>query len=469
MSLRGLKPSISALAAALLAAGCASMAPTYERPPAPVAAVYPDDIGHAAEPGSRAADIEWQRYFPDARLQRLIELALMNNRDLRVAILNIDRARAQYQIQRADRVPSISGIATGSRQPDGAGGVVTLYTVGVGVTSYELDFFGRVKSLTDAALATYLSTEEARKTAQISLIANVANTYLALLADEELLRLTRDTLGTREDSLRLTKLVFDNGVASELDYRQALSLVENAKATLAQLLRQRAVDQNALTLLVGQPIPADLPASTPLATTTLGGELPAGLPSDLLTTRPDIRSAEQALRAANADIGAARAAFFPSITLTGSAGTASGELSGLFRGGSFAWTFAPQVVLPIFDGGRNKANLGVAESSRDIAVAQYEKAIQSAFTDVANALAGRANLGEQLRAQRAQAEAEEVRFKLSDLRYRNGASSYLDLLDAQRSLFTAQLSAIQVQLSQLQNQVLLYQALGGGWTEPVAQ
>jgi len=456
-------------ATAAVLAGCGSLVPTYERPAAPVAAVYPGDTGVAVAPGSRAADIEWQRFFGDARLKRLIELALQNNRDLRVAVLNVDRVRAQYQIQRADRFPSLNGVVAASRQPNtGGSGNITTYQVGLSVTSYELDFFGRVKNLSDAALATYLSTAEARKTAQISLISSVANSYLATLADDELLALTRDTLRTREDSFKLSKLMFDNGVASELDLREAESLVESGRATLAQLLRQRAVDQNALTLLVGQPMPADLPASSTLAATALGPELPAGLPSDLLTTRPDIRSAEQTLLAANADIGAARAAFFPRITLTGTAGTASTQLSGLFEGGSYGWTFAPQLVLPIFDGGRNQANLEVAQASRDIAVAQYEKAIQSAFSEVADALAGRANLGEQLRALRAQADAEAARFKLSDLLFRNGAASYLALLDAQRALFAAQQAAIQVQLTQLQNQVTLYQALGGGWTDPPA-
>ena len=456
-------------ATAAVLAGCGSLVPTYERPAAPVAAVYPGDTGVAVAPGSRAADIEWRRFFGDARLKRLIELALQNNRDLRVAVLNVDRVRAQYQIQRADRFPSLNGVVAASRQPNtGGSGSITTYQVGLSVTSYELDFFGRVKNLSDAALATYLSTAEARKTAQISLISSVANSYLATLADDELLALTRDTLRTREDSFKLSKLMFDNGVASELDLREAESLVESGRATLAQLLRQRAVDQNALTLLIGQPMPADLPASSTLAATALGPELPAGLPSDLLTTRPDIRSAEQTLLAANADIGAARAAFFPRITLTGTAGTASTQLSGLFEGGSYGWTFAPQLVLPIFDGGRNQANLEVAQASRDIAVAQYEKAIQSAFSEVADALAGRANLGEQLRALRAQADAEAARFKLSDLLFRNGAASYLALLDAQRALFAAQQAAIQVQLTQLQNQVTLYQALGGGWTDPPA-
>jgi multidrug efflux system outer membrane protein len=296
----------------------------------------------------------------------------------------------------------------------------------------------------------------------------VANSWLSLLADEELLEITRQTLATREESAKLTKLRFDNGVASELDLQQATSLTEAARVTLAQLQRQRALDENLLTLLVGQPLPPELsrPATLLSAAAPLA-DLPAGLPSDLLIHRPDIRQAEQQLIAANANIGAARAAFFPRISLTAGAGTASGHLSGLFKSGSFGWTFAPQLVLPIFDAGRNRAGLESSEAGRDIAVAQYEKVIQTAFREVADALAGRATWGEQLRAQQAQAQAESTRFQLSDLRYRNGVASYLDLLDAQRSLFSARLAVVQTRLAQLQNQVTLYKTLGGGWKEPV--
>jgi multidrug efflux system outer membrane protein len=294
----------------------------------------------------------------------------------------------------------------------------------------------------------------------------VAITYLNLLADDELLAVTRSTLLTREDSLKLTKLKFDAGAASELDYRQAESLLEGARATLAQLIRQRALDENALVLLLGQPLPADLPQGASIASQQLIKELPVGVPSEVLARRPDVRQAEQQLIAANANIGAARAAFFPRITLTGSAGSASSELSGLFKSGSSAWTFMPQLLLPIFDAGRNQANLDVANVSRDIALAQYEKAIQTAFREVSDALAGSATLGEQLRAQEAQANAEAVRFKLADLRYRNGAASYLDVLDAQRSLFVAQQAVVQVQAAQIQNQVNLYKVLGGGWKTP---
>jgi multidrug efflux system outer membrane protein len=333
---------------------------------------------------------------------------------------------------------------------------------GFGVTAFELDFFGRIRSLSDAALAQFMATDEARQNVQISLIATVANIYLGLLADADSLALTRQTLAARDESLKLTKLKFDQGVVSELDFQQAQSLVEGARVTLAQQQRQRALDLNALTLLVGQPLPDASIGGTSLATVAIPANLPAGLPSDLLMRRPDIRAAEQGLIAANANIGAARANFFPRISLTASAGIASSELSGLLKGGTFAWTLAPQMVLPLFDYGRNQANLGVAQASRDIAVAQYEKAIQVAFREVSDALAGQATYSEQLRAQIAQADAEAARFKLSDLRYKNGVASYLDLLDAQRSLFVAQQAIVQTRLAQLQNQVTLYKVLGGG-------
>jgi multidrug efflux system outer membrane protein len=358
--------------------------------------------------------------------------------------------------------------ATATAQPETATTPARLYTVGLSVSAYELDLFGRVHNLSEAAFAQYLATEEGRKAAQISLISAVANAYLTLIADDELLGLTRETLKTREESYSLSKLKFENGAASEIDFRLTESLLESARASLAQFTRQRAQDENALVLLLGQGLPSDLPPPLAMSEQRLATDLPVGLPSEVLARRPDVLQAEQQLIAANANIGAARANFFPRITLTGSVGTASTELNGLFKSGSSAWTFAPQIVLPIFDAGRNKANLEVSKVNRDIAVAQYEKAIQSAFREVQDALAGRATLGEQARAQLAQTNAEQVRFKLADLRYRNGASSYLDVLDAQRSLFTAQQGLVQVQAQQVQNLVTLYKVLGGGWTEPQA-
>ena len=475
---------IATLTAAALLAGC-SMAPKYERPEAPIAADWPglrlprSLAGTPSTPSTAvlsaaAADIEWQSFFSDPKLRQLIEAALRNNRDLRIAVLNIEQARAQFQIRRADQFPTVGAAAAGSRQPNanGNGSIASVYTAGLALTSYEIDFFGRVASLKDAALAQYLATEEGRKTAQTGLVAAVANTYLSLLADEELLAITQQTLATREESFKLSQLRFDNGITSELDLRQAESLLEAARISLAQLQRQRALDENLLVLLLGQPLSADLalavPAGQGLADTPVMADVPAGLPSDLLTRRPDIRQAEQQLLAANANIGAARAAFFPRISLTASAGSVSNHLSGLFKSGTYGWTLAPQLFLPLFDAGRNQAGLDSSKAGRDIAVAQYERAIQTAFREVADALAGRATLGEQLRAQQAQANAEAIRFKLSDLRYQNGVANYLDLLDAQRSLFTARQAVVQIRLAQLQAQVTLYRALGGGWTEPAA-
>ena len=457
-----IKPSLqiaAPLALALALGGCMSLAPTYQRPAAPVAPAFPD---MPAAGGEAAVAIEWQRFFADARLRQLIDLALINNRDLRVAILNIEQARAQYRIRRADQLPTVSAGISGSRVPGPDNSIVSTYSAGLQVSAFELDLFGRVRNLSEAALAQFLATEEARKATHISLVAAVANAYLALLADDELLELTRQTLAGREESLKLIQLKYDNGVLSKLDLQLGLSLVDTARVVLAQQLRQRAQDLNLLVLLVGSPLPAAPAGGATLAATALG-ELPAGLPSDLLVVRPDIRAAEQQLIAANANIGAARAAYFPRISLTGSAGSASSELSGLFKGGSWGWTFAPQAILPIFDFGRTRAGVDSAKAGRDIALAQYEKAIQTAFREVSDALAGQATLGDQLIAQRAVAAAEAERFKLSDLRYRSGAASYLDLLDAQRSLFAAQQAAVQANLQRLQNQVTLYQVLGGGW------
>lgn len=457
----------AAVVALLALGGCVNFIPAYERPIAPVAPTYAPELAPAGTLGlAAAADTPWQLFFADPRLKRLIDLALQNNRDLRVAILSIEQARASYRIQRADELPSLGAGVQAQRQPGGAGSIGTTYSVGLQVTSYELDFFGRVRALSQAALSQFLATEEARRTTQIALVAGVATTYVSLLADDELLRVTREALQTREDSYRLTRLRFDNGASSEVDVRQAEQLLETAKAALAQTLRQKALDENALALLVGQPLPADLPGPLPLWAQQGVTDLPAGLPSDLLIRRPDVLSAEQQLLAANANIGAARAAFFPRIALTASAGTASSELSGLFKSGTWALTGAARLLQPIFDAGRNQANLDAARIGRDIAIARYERAIQTAFREVSDALAGRAMLGEQLRAQAAVATAAQANVRLADLRYRNGASSYFDLLDAQRTLFTAQQQTVQTQALQIQNLVTLYKVLGGGWTPP---
>ena len=456
-SLHALRSRVLAIGALALA-GCASMAPHYERPAAPVADTF-SEAGPVA--GKSAAATDWHDFFTDARLRRLIEVALANNRDLRVAMLDVETARAQLGLQRSAEFPSLS-LAAGE---DRVSGQPTVFSAGISVASWELDLWGRVRSLTAAAAAQLAATEEGRKAAQISLVASVANADVAVRADGAQLELARRTLATREDTLKLTQLRFDHGVASDLDLQDARSLVEGARVAQASARRQLLIDQDALVLLLGQSQPADLPAGTPWDDFDLP-DVPAGLPSDVLLGRPDVRQAEHQLVAANANIGAARAAFFPTITLTGSYGTASSQLDKLFDHRAF--TFAPQIVLPIFDAGRNRANLAASEANRDIAVAQYEKAIQSAFRDVADALAGRATLSDQLRAQQAQADAQQHRYELTSLRFEHGVASSLELLDAQRSLFTVQQATVATRMALQQNRIALYRALGGGWTEPHA-
>lgn len=456
--------ALAAVAAGLLA-GC-SFIPTYERPAAPV----PDAFAYpSATEGTPAAQLDWQKFFADEKLRGLMSAALANNRDLRVALLNVEQARAQYDIRRADIFPTVGVAASATRAPSAVNGQqATTYQAGLALSAWELDFFGRLRSLSEAAVAQYLATEEGSRAAQTTLLSSVANAWLSLVADEELLALTQETLRTRQETLRLTKLRFDNGVSSELDFRLADSLFQTARASFAQQQRQRALDLNTLGLLVGQPLPTDFASGTTMAAVALP-DVPAGVPSDVLAARPDVRQAEQQLVSANANIGAARAAFFPRISLTAAAGRASSELSGLFDGGGkWAYTVAPQLLLPIFDAGRNAAGLRSANVARDIAVAQYERSIQQAFKEVSDALAGRATLGDQLEAQAAVAEAESVRVRLSQMRYDAGVSSSLDLLDAQRSFFTARQAEIQTRLARLQNQVLLYRSLGGGWTQDTA-
>ncbi|HJV28841.1 MAG TPA: AdeC/AdeK/OprM family multidrug efflux complex outer membrane factor [Aromatoleum sp.] len=458
-----------ALAATL--AGACTLIPDYLRPAAPVPAAFPDAATTAPVANAPAAGaIAWRDYFADSRLRELIDLALQNNRDLRVAALNIEKARAQYGIQRADLFPSIGASAgeTAQRLPgdlsrSGEPTTSRQFSATVGFSAYELDFFGRIRSLNEQALEQYLGTEEARRSAQISLVAEVATDWLRLAADRDRLALARSTLGTRQKSLDLTQRSFDVGATSALDLRQAQTLFESARADVARYTALVAQDQNALALVVGAPLPPQLMPDALADTVATVAELPAGVPSEVLTRRPDVLQAERQLRAANANIGAARAAFFPRITLTASAGTASSTLDGLFQSGSGSWSFIPQITLPIFEAGRLNASLDVAKVQRDINVAQYEKAIQSAFREVADALADRATLTEQLDARRKLVAATEESFRLSEARYKAGIDSYLGLLDAQRNLYSAQLDLISVRQSDAANRVTLYRALGGGW------
>jgi multidrug efflux system outer membrane protein len=404
--------------------------------------------------------------FTDARQQRLIELALQNNRDLRLAALNVEQAQARWQIQHASLWPTVNAGIGASRQALANGNSVTTYSAGLLVTAYELDFFGRLRALSDAAQAQAISSEQGRRAAQIALIGSVAAVHLSLLADDELLRLTRQTLDTRLEGLRLTQLRFDNGAASELDLRLAQSVVSSARAALAQVTRVRSFDENLLVLLVGAPLPPDLPGgAASLAEMPAFPTLPVGLPSSVLQRRPDILAAEQQLIAANFNIGAARAVYFPTVSITASAGRVASDFSGLFSGGSWGWSAAPQALVTLFDSGRNQAVNRLADANREAALAQYDKTVQVAFREVSDALAGRDTLSEESRQLELTVQAEGARNRLVDLRFRNGVASSLDLLDSQRSLFATQQLALQSRLAQAQNQVTLYKVLGGGWTE----
>jgi multidrug efflux system outer membrane protein len=463
------RPAAAALA--LLLAGC-SLAPRYRRPEAPVAPEFPAPAAASAPGAAAPADLGWREVFGDPRLQALVALALEHNRDLRVAALNVELTRAQYRIQRAERLPAVVGQADASRQrvpadlsSSGEATTSTRYTVGAGVTAFELDLFGRVRSLSAAALEQYLATEEARRSAHLSLVAEVATQYLAERALDDQVALARRTLDVVRSSFELTRRTYEAGRTSELDLRTAAAQVETAVFNLSAAEQQRAQAANALALLVGTGLPAELPAPRPLDAQPLLAELPPGVPSEVLQRRPDVLAAEHALRSANASIGAARAAFFPSISLTAFGGTSSAELSGLFGGGSGAWSFSPRLTVPLFTAGALRASLDVAEVRKSIRVAEYERAIQDAFREVADALVARGELDRQLEAQAARVAAEQRRYELSDLRYRKGVDSYLGVLTAQRDLFAAQQQLIQSRLARLTNLVDLYRALGGGWRE----
>ncbi len=471
-----MKKSLLSLALIGALAGC-SLIPDYQRPAAPVDAAYPTgDVYPESNTagGTPAAELGWREFFQDADLQLLISSALQNNRDLRVAALNVDAYRAQYRIQRAELYPQvgIGGGATRQRLPgdlsrSGEASTSSQYSATVGISSWELDLFGRLRSLNEQALEQYFATAEAQRSTQISLVASVANAWFTLQADQALLKLANDTLGTYQRTYELSQRTFDVGASSALDLRQARTSVDSARVSVAQYRRQVAQDRNALTLLLGGPLPQNLQPDDDLYAVQLA-EVPAGLPSELLQRRPDILAAEHNLKAANAVIGAARAAFFPSITLTANAGTASSQLSGLFDGGSGTWLFEPHINLPIFTAGSLRANLDAIEIAKTIEVADYEKTIQTAFQEVSDGLAARQTYREQLEAQRQLVASTEDYYKLAERRYRGGVDSYLILLDAQRQLFSVQQSMIGDRLAQLTSEVNLYKALGGGWQERTA-
>lgn len=457
-----------ALAISTLFAGC-SMAPTYERPEAPIESAWPIQAS-TTDITTLAPEIGWTEFVRDPRLQVLIATAIENNRDLRIATLRIEESRALYNIQWSERLPTLNaqgmaqraktpGVLTGSSKTHVYSGN---YEVGVGMAAFEIDFFGRVKSLSDAALYQYFATEEAQRSAHISLVAEVCKTYLTERALASQRDLAKQSYDTYKSSYELMEKRFEVGASSALELKQYETLMHSARVAVVTLERQRAQTENALMVLIGGKKVENLPPAKAFTDDDMLMDIPAGLPSDLLTNRPDIRQQENILRSANANIGAARAAFFPRITLTLFGGTASNSLSGLFDAGSSAWSFTPQLLLPIFDAGRNIANLDLAHARKNIAIAQYEKTIQVAFREVADALIARDLFNEQVKAQTSVLQSEAERLKLSQARYENGIASSLDVLDAERQHFAAQQALVQARLERFLNTIDLYRSLGGG-------
>jgi len=465
-------------------AGCATLEPAYERPAPPIPAAFPQTSPHSPgqTPGqpSGAASVEWTKFILDPKLRSVVSIALKENRDLRVAVLNIAAARAQYRVQRANLAPQISasGGADYARESAASFGLTTpgepsaynlnVYSASVGATNYELDLFGKIRSLTKASFEQYLATEEARRSTQITLISEVATDYLTLAADKAILNAAQETLTSSQASLTLAQRRFDRGVASALDVRQAEGAVDQAQSDVAADKATVDQDRNALALVMGAPLSPDLEPDALDGGVRLMQDLPADLPSDVLLSRPDVLEAEHQLKAANAQIGAARAAFFPSISLTGSGGGVSTDLGTLFKGASGVWSFTPQITVPLFAGGANRANLDLAKTDRAISVAQYEKAIQTAFREVADALARRATIQAQVKAQEAGVEAADDALRLSQARYGRGSDTYLNVLVAQRTLYAAEQTLVAARLIRSQNLIDLYKALGGGAPPPAS-
>jgi len=451
--------------------GC-TLAPEYTRPTSPVPADWPTGAAYhetkTAEPAPTGPELLWREFITDERLQKIIETALNNNRDLRIAALNVERARAIYGIQRAELLPTINAIGSGSKErvpadisSSGRRKTTERYDVDLGIISWEIDFFGRIRSLKDRALEEYLATEQARRSAQLLLVSTVAHTYLALAADRENLKLVKSTLETQQAAYNLIKRRYEVGLASELDLRQAQSQVDSAMRDVARYTQIATQDENALNLLIGSPFSPEL-LPPELGNVRPPREISPGVSSELLLQRPDVMAAEHQLKAANANIGAARAAFFPRISLTTTVGTASAELSGLFKSGSGTWTFAPQIVLPIFDA-RTWSAYDVTTVEKEITVAQYEKTIQTAFREVADALAVRGTVNQEIAAQQSLVNAFAESYRLSNARYTKGIDNYLSVLVAQRSLYAGQQVLIYLRLLRLTNLVTMYQVLGGGY------
>jgi multidrug efflux system outer membrane protein len=459
---------ISLLAsAAVLLAGC-SLIPEYTRPEPPIQSQWPTGTAYekAYTAGSAPADLPWRSYFTDPHLQALIETGLQNNRDLRTAALNVERARALYRVQQTELLPAVDasgqmlrGRVPGTLNEDDRSHTLKLYRADVGAI-WEIDFFGRISSLTESALQQFLATEQARRSAQILLISEIANAYLKLAADRDSLALSKSTLETQQAAYNLIKLRFETGVVPELDLRQSQTRVDSARVDVVRFTEQVARDENAMDLLIGAAYDrALLPDG--LEAVTLLPDLSPGMPSEVLLRRPDVLEAESLLKAANANIGAARAAFFPNITLTGAVGTASGDLTHLFKSGSFGWNFTPRITLPIF-APRTWAELRVSKVDRELAVTNYDRTIQAAFRDVADALARYGTIDGQVQAQESLVDATRATYRLSTARYDKGIDIYLNVLDAQRSMYAAELELIATRFLKFNNQVNLYAALGGG-------
>ncbi len=451
----------------ILLAGC-TMAPKYERPDAPVPKQWPAGPSYQEEKQApRASQMPWRDFITDPRLREVIAAALANNRDLRVAGLNVEKAKAMFGISRATLLPTVN--ATGSwyqnrvpadLSPSGSAYTAEQYSVNLGLTAWEIDFFGRIRSLKDAALEQYLATDQAGRSAQILLVATVTQAYLTLAADREALQLVSSTLEAQEAAYAMIRKRHEVGLASELDLRRAQTQVDTARGDVARYTQLVAQDENGLNLLIGSPVrPELLPRD--LSGVALPRDISVGLSSDVLLGRPDVLAAEHRLKAANANIGAARASLFPRISLTTSIGTASADLSGLFKAGSDVWTFAPQIVMPIFDP-RLWYAYDVTKLEKEISVAQYEKSVQTAFREVADALAEKGTVSRRVAAQQSLVDAMAVVYRLSEMRYEKGIDSYLSVLDAQRSLYGAQQGLILLRLASVNNLVTLYKTLGGG-------
>ena len=469
------KPILLTMLITGVISGC-SMAPRYHQPNVEMAETFPRANANNQHAGRVvAAELGWEDYFADQRLREIISLALNNNRDLRIAALNVEAVRAQYIISRADRLPALGASGNGGRSRvardlsslrnaygNQTSYIAESYNVGLGVTAFELDLFGRVKSLSDAALNQYFQQRQVRDSTQISLIASVAKAYFNERIAQAQMDLSSRVLRSRVESKRLTDLQFKAGVISQVEVDVAVSQIEAARADYAAAQQAREQAHNALTLLVGKPLPDNLSAAAPLSRQFVNAELPVGLPSSILYQRPDVRAAEFALKSANANIGAARAAFFPRISLTGSIGSGSTDIGHLFNGPNRTWSFTPQITLPIFTWGQNKGNLDLATARKNIAVAQYEQTVQAAFRDVADALVARDALKQQYQAKLRGEHAQTNRYKLTQLRYKHGISSSLELLDAERDSYSAQQAVLQIQQTLLENRADIYKALGGG-------